>query len=135
MYDPFAAPRNERGALPYLRSDDALRHMEAVRERTLELLDGADLGESGGALLADGFVYEMVLRHEQQHSETILQTLQIMTAEPTSRARGADLPAAEPVDGRDGLRAGRAVRDGRSGARLRVRQRAPPSRRVTWPRS
>jgi gamma-glutamyl hercynylcysteine S-oxide synthase len=99
VYDPFTAPRNERGTLPYLRSEDALQYMQAVRERTLDLLQGADLGESGGPLLADGFVYEMVLRHEQQHSETILQTLQIMTAEHYEPPARRVLPAAEPVDG------------------------------------
>ena len=52
-----------------------------------------------GALLADGFVYELVLRHEQQHTETILQTLQIMTSEPYGRPRGGVSP------GRTGSRA------------------------------
>jgi iron(II)-dependent oxidoreductase len=99
VYDPFTAPRNERGALPYLSGEDALRHMQRVRERTLDLLEGADLGESAGPLLADGFVYEMVLRHEQQHSETILQTLQIMTAEHYEPPARRTLPGAEPVDG------------------------------------
>jgi iron(II)-dependent oxidoreductase len=99
VYDPFTAPRNERGTLPYLRSEDALRYMQAVRERTLDLLEGANLGESSGPLLADGFVYEMVLRHEQQHSETILQTLQIMTAKRYEPPARRALPAAEPVDG------------------------------------
>jgi iron(II)-dependent oxidoreductase len=73
--------------------------MQRVRERTLDLLGEADLGESGGPLLADGFVYEMVLRHEQQHCETILQTLQIMTAERYEPRARRDLPEAEPVDG------------------------------------
>jgi iron(II)-dependent oxidoreductase len=99
VYDPFTAPRSKRGALPYLRIDDALRHLEAVRERTLGLLEGADLGESGGALLADAFVYELVLRHEQQHSETILQTLQIMTTEPYEPPARRGLPSADRIAG------------------------------------
>jgi iron(II)-dependent oxidoreductase len=99
VYDPFTAPRNERGGLPYLRGADAVRHMQTVRERTLELLHTADLDESGGPLLAEGFVYEMVLRHEQQHSETILQTLQIMTAERYEPPAHRPLPPAEPVRG------------------------------------
>ena len=44
VYDPFTAPRNERGALPYLRIEDALRYMEAVRERTLEPARGRGPG-------------------------------------------------------------------------------------------
>jgi gamma-glutamyl hercynylcysteine S-oxide synthase len=99
VYDPFTAPRNERGGLPYLRGEDALRHMQRVRERTLGLLEGADLGESGDSLLGDGFVYEMVMRHEQQHSETILQTLQIMTAERYEPPARRSLPEAEPITG------------------------------------
>jgi iron(II)-dependent oxidoreductase len=102
VYDPFTAPRSERGSLPYLRSEDALRHMERVRERTLSLLTDADLRESASPLLADGFVYEMVLRHEQQHSETILQTLQIMTGErydATARRRPNAPAAADPLHG------------------------------------
>jgi iron(II)-dependent oxidoreductase len=97
VYDPFTAPRSKRGALPYLRGSDVLRHMEAVRERTLALLEGADLSGSAGELLADGFVYEMVLRHEQQHTETILQTLQIMISEPYEPPARRSLPPAEPV--------------------------------------
>src|SRR2546430_13292539 len=42
IYDPFNAPRSERGELPYLRSEDCLGYMEAVRARTLELLASAD---------------------------------------------------------------------------------------------
>ena len=100
VYDPAAAPRSARGDLPYLRSEDVFAYMDDVRTRVLDLLAGADLSASGGALLEEGFVYEMVLRHEQQHTETILQTLQIMTShdyEPPARraapAGGGDVPA------------------------------------------
>jgi gamma-glutamyl hercynylcysteine S-oxide synthase len=99
VYDPFTAPRSERGALPYLRSDDALAYMEAIRERTLDLLEQAALDDSADPLLAGGFVYEMVLRHEQQHTETILQALQIMTTEPYEPPVRRSLPEAEPLDG------------------------------------
>lgn len=43
VYDPNAAPRSERGGLPYLRSEDAFRYMDEVRTRVLDLLDAADL--------------------------------------------------------------------------------------------
>src|SRR3954454_23545781 len=79
VYDPFTAARSERGELPYLRSEDCRAYMDAVRERTLELLSSADLSAGAGPLLAGGLVYEMILRHEQQHSETMLQTLQIIS--------------------------------------------------------
>src|SRR5690349_12070218 len=92
VYDPFNAPRSERGELPYLRSEDCFGYMEAVRTRTAELLETADLSPDGGPLLAGGFVYEMILRHEQQHSETILQTLQTMEGGTFTPRRAYDTP-------------------------------------------
>jgi gamma-glutamyl hercynylcysteine S-oxide synthase len=94
VYDPFNAPRSERGELPYLRSDDCLAFMDAVRKRTTELLETADLTPDGGPLLAGGLVYEMILRHEMQHSETILQTLQLVESEAYSPPRAYAVPAA-----------------------------------------
>ena len=96
VYDPFTAPRSERGGLPYLRSSDCIDYMRAVRERVVELLASADLSADAGPLLADGFVYEMVLRHEQQHSETILQALQTIR-DGEYRPPGAHAVATEGV--------------------------------------
>jgi iron(II)-dependent oxidoreductase len=81
VYDAFTAPRSERGSLPYLRSEECFEYLNAVRARTLECLDEADLSADADRLLAGGFVYELILQHERQHQETILQTLQLMTAE------------------------------------------------------
>jgi iron(II)-dependent oxidoreductase len=96
VYDPFNAPRARRGELPYLRSEECLAYMDAVRERTLACLDEVDLSPAAGPLLAGGYVYELILRHEQQHSETILQTLQTMTCERYAPPRPRELPRAEP---------------------------------------
>ena len=41
----------------------------------------------------------MVLRHEQQHTETILQTLQLMTSEKYVTPQRRELEAAEPLTG------------------------------------
>ena len=91
--------------------------MEQVRERTLEVLDEIDL-DSGDPLLADGFVYEMLLAHEHQHNETMLQLLQM-------------IESYEPVEvrPRPGVRAGqRGPRDGRGrGRRARGRRRPAPT--------
>jgi iron(II)-dependent oxidoreductase len=92
VYDPAAAPRRERGGLPYLRAGDCLAYMETVRARTLEQLEEADLGPDSSDLLAAGFVYELVLRHEMQHTETMLQTLQIMTSEAYATPGGREAP-------------------------------------------
>ena len=76
--------------------------MEQVRERTLEVLEGIEL-ESDDRLLANGFVYEMLLAHEYQHNETMLQLLQMVESyEPVSVD---EAPGSEAVsDGPDMVR-------------------------------
>jgi iron(II)-dependent oxidoreductase len=80
VYDATETPRVGRGDLPYLRVADARSFMDEVRERALGVLDAADLSPSAGRLTAGGFVWHMLIAHEQQHNETMLQTLRL--AEP-----------------------------------------------------
>ena len=69
--------------------------MAEVRERTLEVLPEVELFDAGDPLLADGFVYEMLLAHEHQHNETMLQLLQMVDGyEPVKSDPSV---AAEPV--------------------------------------
>ncbi len=92
FYDAIEQPRKVRGELPILRADEVRPYMEQVRERTLEVLDEIDL-DGGDPLLAHGFVYEMLLAHEHQHNETMLQLLQMVDSyEPVEVDPG---PAAE----------------------------------------
>jgi iron(II)-dependent oxidoreductase len=94
LYDAIEQPRKIRGELPILRAEEVRPYMEQVRERTLEVLDAIEL-DSGDPILADGFVYEMLLAHEHQHNETMLQLLQMVERyDPVEVDRG---PAAEPV--------------------------------------
>ena len=68
--------------------------MDEIRGRVLARLVSADL-EAANPLLRDGYVYQMVLQHEYQHNETILQTLQLKQgAAVHRRSRGIDLPDA-----------------------------------------
>nr|MBA3299590.1 ergothioneine biosynthesis protein EgtB [Thermoleophilaceae bacterium] len=80
VYDASETPRTGRGDIPYLRRDDALEYMGDVRERALGVLDRVDISSDGDRLNANGFVWEMLVQHEHQHNETMLQTLQL--AEP-----------------------------------------------------
>ena len=77
VYDAAETPRPERGDVPYLRREEALEFMRDVRARTLEVLDRVDLSERGDRMNAHGFVWDMVVQHEHQHNETMLQTLQL----------------------------------------------------------
>lgn len=81
-YDAIASPRQERPQLPWLRSDDAFAYMEAVRERTLEAFSSATPPSAE--------IVELVLRHEHQHAETILQSINLARV-----AWAPDLPPAQ----------------------------------------
>jgi gamma-glutamyl hercynylcysteine S-oxide synthase len=94
FYDAIENPRATRNELPILRGDELRSYMAEVRERTLDVLDGVDI-EDGDRLVRDGFVYELILAHEHQHNETMLQLLQMVERyEPTERDAA---PASEPV--------------------------------------
>jgi gamma-glutamyl hercynylcysteine S-oxide synthase len=94
LYDAIEQPRKIRGELPILRADEVRPYMGQVRERTLEVLDEIEL-DRGDGLLADGFVYEMLLAHEHQHNETMLQLLQMVESYEPVEVDGR--PAAEAV--------------------------------------
>ena len=79
FYDAIESPRKVRGELPILRDEELRAYMADVRARTLDVLGDVDV--SAGAedrLLREGFVYEMLLAHELQHNETMLQLLQLL---------------------------------------------------------
>ena len=42
------------------------------------MLDEIELEDTGDPLLREGFVYELILAHELQHKETMLQLLQMV---------------------------------------------------------
>jgi iron(II)-dependent oxidoreductase len=78
LYDAIENPRAVRGKLPILRGNDLRAYLGEVRERTLEVLDRVELDSAEDPLLAEGFVYEMLIAHEHQHNETMLQALQLI---------------------------------------------------------
>ncbi len=78
LYDAIENPRKVRNELPILRGDELRSYMGEVRERTLDALERVELADGDDPLLADGFVYEMLLAHEHQHNETMLQLLQMV---------------------------------------------------------
>jgi iron(II)-dependent oxidoreductase len=79
FYDAIENPRKLRGELPILRDADLRAYMADVRERALDVLEGVEIGpEVEDPLLRDGFAYEMLLAHELQHNETMLQLMQLV---------------------------------------------------------
>src|SRR6478752_1741564 len=91
LYNPFEHPRRVRGELPLPTLGATLDAMAEIREAVLERLERVDLA-SDDPLLRDGYVYQMVLQHEYQHNETMLQTLQLKTGAPYSPAFRREQP-------------------------------------------
>ncbi len=68
VYDAFETPRAARDRVELLDHGAVLNYLDAVRRRTLEVLD-----ERG----PDPVLHEMVLRHELQHTETMRQAMRL----------------------------------------------------------
>ena len=66
VYDALETPRAMRGDVESLDADGAIAYLGAVRERTLEAAERAGVDEE---------LFDMVLRHEQQHMETMCQAV------------------------------------------------------------
>jgi gamma-glutamyl hercynylcysteine S-oxide synthase len=81
LYNPFEHPRATRAALTLPTLAEMKLRMSEIRERVLERLEKQRFDEDN-QLLRGALVYHMVLQHEYQHNETILQTLQLKLGEP-----------------------------------------------------
>lgn len=86
IYNPFENPRATRGTLDLPSLGACSEYMSRVREAVLAGLDSLE-AKGGGPLTVDGFVFRMVLQHEYQHDETILQTLQLKRGDPYAAPR------------------------------------------------
>ena len=93
LYNPFEHPRSTRGGLPLPGLAQVRAALDEIRGRVLARLATLDPG-GDHPLLHEGYVYRMVLQHEYQHNETILQTLQLKQGAPYSPYGRAELPGA-----------------------------------------
>ena len=80
------------GDLPFLDRGEAEAYLAAVRGRTADVADDPGVG--------DGTIFELVLRHELQHQETMLQTLMLARLDSYAPARR---PSAAGPGGLTGL--------------------------------
>ena len=86
MYNPFEHPRATRASLALPTLTEMIERLEEIRARVLKRLETVEFDDRK-PLLRDGYVYHMVLQHEYQHNETILQTLQLKKGEPYQARR------------------------------------------------
>jgi iron(II)-dependent oxidoreductase len=96
LYDAFQHPRADRPALPLLDPGRSRRYVAEVRDRVTGLLERTPL--HGPRLVEGGFVFGMIVQHEQQHDETMLATHQLRAGEPVLSAP-APVPPPPPRDG------------------------------------
>ncbi len=80
IYDAFRHARKERTRLKLLDPTQSRVYISDVRGRVMDLLETIELNPAN-PLLADGYVYGMVIQHEHQHDETMLATLQLRVGE------------------------------------------------------
>ena len=97
IYDASLTPRSKRPSLDLLDRPSADRYLGAVRGAVLEALENTDL-DGDDPLLKGGFVYHMILQHEYQHNETMLQTLQVMRGEGYRPQAQVELPPGNSPD-------------------------------------
>jgi gamma-glutamyl hercynylcysteine S-oxide synthase len=95
MYNPFEHPRAERASLALPTFQQMLKRLNEIRARVLDCLDKVKWDDDN-PLLAGGYVYNMVLQHEYQHNETILQTLQLKKGTPYRAPRAVSF-ARRPI--------------------------------------
>jgi gamma-glutamyl hercynylcysteine S-oxide synthase len=98
IFNPFENPRRVRGTLRLPSLEECRNLMAEIRSAVLERMSDVTFDEDN-ELLRDGYVYEMVLQHEYQHNETILQTLQLKQGMPYRAPRAYTPPAGRsPTD-------------------------------------
>ena len=95
LYNPFEHPRATRASLELPSLAQMTERLNEIRERVLERLESIEFDDRK-PLLRDGYVYHMVLQHEYQHNETILQTLQLKKGEPYRAPRARRFAAQPP---------------------------------------
>lgn len=91
MYDAMNVPRAIRDQLPLPAFSTVMEYLSTVRGRVNRYLERARL-DSEDPLIRDGYVWRMVLQHEYQHNETIIQTIQLKTGNRYRPERRRDLP-------------------------------------------
>jgi gamma-glutamyl hercynylcysteine S-oxide synthase len=98
MYDASLHPREERPSLNLLDRKDADLYLDAVRKAVLQALEkDADL-DGEDPLFKDGFVYNMIVQHEAQHNETMLQTLQLKKGRGYKPESSVELPVGRAAE-------------------------------------
>ena len=88
IFDPIKTPREESKNLPSRREME--NYLARVRARVLQYLERTEFDETD-SLTRDGYVFRLVLEHEQQHQETLCYLLHLL--DPTKKTRPSEIEA------------------------------------------
>lgn len=88
LYDAFVNSRASRVNLPLLPPSDARTYCATVRDKVLDTLEALPEDDPG-------FVFGLVISHENQHDETMLQALNLRSGPPLLEP-GIPLPEGRP---------------------------------------
>jgi iron(II)-dependent oxidoreductase len=91
IFDPIRTPREESKNLPTRAEMEG--YLIRVRESVLRHLEKSEFDESI-PFLKDGYIYRLVLEHEQQHQETLCYLLQLL--DQSKKTRPAQIETATP---------------------------------------
>jgi iron(II)-dependent oxidoreductase len=104
VYDPQSTPRKDRDRLPLPTPAEARGYMADVRAQARARIAALDPAapRAQGPLLAQGQVLHLVVQHEAQHQETMLQAIALrddLPYRPSFVATSPAVPAMEPPTG------------------------------------
>jgi iron(II)-dependent oxidoreductase len=109
VYDAAETPRARRGDLPLLPADAAIEYLTATLGLALDALDGAELAP-------DELVFDLLIEHEEQHRETMLQTLHLAPPGTFSTSQTLHLAPVSDARGPQEVLTGRHAIGARGGA-------------------
>ena len=82
IFDPIKTPREESKSLP--SRSEMENYLAGVRKRALRHLDDCQFDDAD-PLLRDGYIFRLVLEHEQQHQETLCYLLHLLNPKLKTR--------------------------------------------------
>lgn len=88
VFDPIKTPREESKNLP--TRSEMENYLAQVRDRVFRHLERTEFDESD-PLRRDGYLFRLVLEHEQQHQETLLYLLHLLN--PSKKTRPSEIEA------------------------------------------
>lgn len=77
IYNALTKPRKERHTLPIPNIESTKQYMSEVRNRIREKISEIDFTQNN-SFIKGSFLFELVIRHEMQHQETMIIALQMM---------------------------------------------------------